>query len=212
MIIVIKRVMNMTMNIKTKFNNSSCNLKGCQGHMKWLIETLGPVILGAKPAEIISYPKFDCGRCEKLQAIDTNFEKTIKVRYRKITQDNGQIKIIFYDPLHLYETLHDRRNRRFLTSLGYPEKGTLEDYLEILASKLRKGECPDEIGVFLGYPLKDVLGFMGHPSLKFTKVQYWRVYGDARISDEKYKKIIETRNEIKCMMNESSLSCVLAGI
>ncbi len=53
---------------------------------------------------------------------------------------------------------------------------------------------------------------MGHPSLKFTKVQYWRVYGDARISDEKYKKIIETRNEIKCMMNESSLSCVLAGI
>lgn len=198
--------------LKTKFNNTSCSLEGCQGHMKWLVETLGPVILGAKPAEIISYPKFDCSRCEKLQAIDANFEKAIKVRYKKITQDNGQIKIIFYDPLHLYETLHDRRVRRFLVSLGYPKRGSMDEYLAILTEKLQKGECPDEIGVFLGYPLKDVLGFMGHPSLKFTKVQYWRVYGDARISDEKYKRIVETRNEMKCMMSESSLSCVLQAI
>lgn len=202
----------MTTALKTKFNNTACNLEGCHGHMKWLVETLGPVILGAKPAEIISYPKFDCSRCEKLQAIDASFEKAIKVRYKKITQDNGQIKIIFFDPLNLYETLHDRRNRKFLVSLGYPEKGTMDEYLEILVSKLRKGECPDEIGVFLGYPLKDVLGFMGHPSLKFTKVQYWRVYGDARVSDAKYQRIVETRNEMKCMMSESSLSCVLQTI
>lgn len=87
----------MTTALKSKFNNKSCKLEGCQGHMKWLVETLGPVILGAKPAEIISYPKFDCSRCEKkLQAIDSNFEKAIKVKYKKITQENGQIKILFF--------------------------------------------------------------------------------------------------------------------
>ncbi len=118
----------MTTALKSKFNNKSCKLEGCQGHMKWLVETLGPVILGAKPAEIISYPKFDCSRCEKLQAIDSNFEKAIKVKYKKITQENGQIKILFYDPIHLYETLHDRRNRRFLVSMGYPKKGSIDDF------------------------------------------------------------------------------------
>lgn len=202
----------MTKALKTKFNNKSCSLEGCQGHMKWLIETLGPVILGAKPAEIISYPKFDCSRCEKLQAIDANFEKAVKVRYRKITQDNGQIKIIFYDPLHLYETLHDKRNRKFLVSHGYQKHGTMDEYLNLLVERIQVGDCPDEIGVFLGYPLKDVLGYIGHPSLKLTKIQYWRVYGDERVSDEKYQRIVDTRNEMKCMMNESSLSCVLRAI
>ncbi len=202
----------MTKAHKSKFNNKSCSLEGCNGHMKWLVETLGPVILGAKPAEIISYPKFDCSRCEKLQAIDANFEKAIKVKYRKITQDNGQIKIIFYDPKHLEETLQDKRIRKFLVKLGYPQNDSMEAYLDMLTGKLQKGECPNEIGVFLGYPLKDVIGFIGHPSLKFTKVQYWRVYGNSKVSDEKFEQIVESRNEMKCLMNDSSLSCVLQAI
>ncbi len=42
-----------------------------------------------------------------------------------------------------------------------PRKALLTIFLEVLVSKLGKGgECPDEIGVFLGYPLKDVLGFI----------------------------------------------------
>jgi len=180
--------------------------------MKWLVETLGPVILGAKPAEIISYPKFDCSRCEKLQAIDVNFEKAIKVKYRKVVQENGQIKIIFYDPKHLDRSLNDLRHRKFLSSMGYPLNGTTEEYLDILTRKLKKGYCPDEIGIFLGYPLKDVLGYMGHPSLKLTKVQYWRVYGNSKVSDEKYQEIVDSRNEMKCMMSDSSLSCVLQAI
>lgn len=195
-----------------QFNNRSCNLKGCRGHMQWLVETLGPVILGAKPAEIISYPKFDCSRCEKIQAIDTIFEKSVKVKYRKINQDNGQVKIIFYDPLHLDQTLGDKRNRKFLSDMGYPVSASMDQCLDILASRIEKGDCPDEIGIFLGYPLKDVMGYMGHPSLQLTKVQYWRVYGNSRLSDERYQQIVETRHKMRCMMNDSSLSCVLEAI
>jgi hypothetical protein len=180
--------------------------------MKWLVETLGPVILGAKPAEIISYPKFDCMRCEKIQAIDMGFEKAIKIKYLKIPQENGQMKIIFYDPVHLSDVLMDKRNRNFLVSIGYPTNGTMDAYLKILSGKIKSGICPDEIGVFLGYPLKDVIGYMGHPSLKLTKVQYWRVYGDERVSDEKYKQIQLKKDEMRCMMNENSLSCVLKAI
>ncbi len=198
--------------IKTRLEENSCKNQGCQEHMKWLVETLGPVILGAKPAEIISYPKFDCMRCEKIQAIDMGFEKAIKIKYLKIPQDNGQMKIIFYDPVHLSEVLMDKRNRSFLISIGYPTNGTMDMYLKILSEKIKGGVCPDEIGVFLGYPLKDVIGYMGHPSLKLTKVQYWRVYGDERISDEKYKQIQLKKDEMRCMMNENSLSCVLKAI
>ncbi len=198
--------------IEKGLQESNCRNQGCQMHMRWLVETLGPVILGAKPAEIISYPKFDCLRCEKIEAIDSSFEKAIKIKYVKIPQTSGQIKIIFYDPIHLEKVLNDSRNRNFLITQGYPETGDMDAYIDILSAKIRSGICPDEIGVFLGYPLKDVIGYMGHPSLKLTKVQYWRVYGDERVSDEKYRQIQLKKHEMRCMMNENSFSCVLKAI
>jgi hypothetical protein len=37
---------------------------------------------------------------------------------------------------------------------------------------------PHEIGLALGYPAKDVLGYMGLQQLDFTACCGWRVYGD----------------------------------
>jgi len=66
-------------------------------------------------------------------------------------------------------------------------------------------ECiPHEIGIFLGYPLKDVIGFMGHPSLKLTKINGWNVYGDSRLSDEKYIKFNNAKQQIKKMLEKVS--------
>ncbi len=40
--------------------------------------------------------------------------------------------------------------------------------------------CPHEIGIFLGIPLKDVMGLS---SLENTKCGMWRVYGDPAASE-----------------------------
>ncbi|SHK60846.1 Protein of unknown function [Tepidibacter formicigenes DSM 15518] len=60
---------------------------------------------------------------------------------------------------------------------------------------MKNGSIPDEIGVFLGYPLKDVMGFIGHPSLKLTKIKGWRVYGDSRLSDKRYMEFFNARKK-----------------
>ncbi|MBE6381939.1 MAG: DUF3793 family protein [Lentisphaerae bacterium] len=38
---------------------------------------------------------------------------------------------------------------------------------------------PHEVGVFIGYPLKDVAGFMRHIPATPVHRGAWRVYGDA---------------------------------
>ena len=54
-----------------------------------------------------------------------------------------------------------------------------------------EGEFPHEIGVFLGYPLADVIGFIQNRGKNFTACGYWKVYTDptaAQAEFDRYKK------------------------
>ncbi|QIB27640.1 DUF3793 family protein [Caloranaerobacter azorensis] len=113
---------------------------------------------------------------------------------------NENIKILFYNPKVLDKNLKEYKNLRFLKNMGYPEEYELEIYLQFLIDKMADGIIPHEIGVFLGYPLKDVIGFIGHPSLKLTKINGWRVYGDPRLSDKRFNEFLEDKNEIKKLL------------
>lgn len=81
--------------------------------------------------------------------------------------------------------------------------------MEFLSEKITNGNIPDEIGIFLGYPLKDVLGFMGYPSLKLTKINGWRVYGDSLLSDIKYNQFKRAKENIKILLTLRTVSEIL---
>ncbi|MBM7616010.1 DUF3793 family protein [Alkaliphilus hydrothermalis] len=186
-----------------KINNCFC-LNTEHDFLSWYVELLGPVFLGAKPAEILSFPQ----RKEK-DLIITNsikglFTNSKQVQYKELDFGNDCIKMFFYNPNTLDETLKEARNLKFLKGIGYPEEYSLEVYLAQLINKINEGNIPDEIGVFLGYPLKDVLGFIGHPSLRLTKVEGWRVYGDTRLSDEKRNAFKMAREAMKRMLEHTT--------
>ena len=64
--------------------------------------------------------------------------------------------------------------------------------LDLLAERLCcEGDFPHEIGVFLGYPLADVIGFIQNRGKNFTACGYWKVYTDptaAQAEFDRYKK------------------------
>ena len=69
--------------------------------------------------------------------------------------------------------------RAILPRCGYGEFGS-EAALRVLRRRLRAGEgFPHEVGVFLGYPLKDVLGFIRHGGRDCLLCGDWKVYADA---------------------------------
>ena len=63
----------------------------------------------------------------------------------------------------------------------------------------RAGECdlPHEVGIFIGYPLKDVAGFIAR--LPSTPVHngVWRVYGDAHESLARMKAYAQIEAEAR---------------
>lgn len=197
---------------------SNCT-KGCvfinkrnDDYITWLVEILGPVLLGSKSAEILSFPKYDKEVPSKIEKIEKCIGQCRKIVYKIFKYKNSSIKILFYNPRVLDKNLREYRNMKFLKSLGYPEQYSLERYLEHIIDKIEYGVIPHEIGVFLGYPLKDIIGFMGHPSLRLTKINGWRIYGNPRLSDRKFKEFSDSKEKIKKLLKVNRAEKILLSI
>lgn len=169
----------------------------CNGYSIQLLERIGATVLGVKPAELMNIPvttdtnHFHWKHCKGclLQ------HKDLKVR--EIDRNDKRIKVLFYHEQALQETLSIKVNANFLKSLGYPTTYSLEGYLDLLVERLQGDQFPDEIGLFLGYPLKDVLGFTGRFPLKLIKTKGWKYYGSEKVSQIRYESFLEARLKVK---------------
>lgn len=176
--------------------------------MKWFVQLIAPVLTGVKPAEILSFPSDENHR-SRLDCIKSCIKLNKKLSSIEFSYCKKCTKLFIYNSCVLDEVLADKRNIRFLKENGYPEEYSLDVYVKHLMIKMQNGNIPEEIGVFLGYPLKDVIGFIGHSSLKLTKVKGWRVYGDPRLSDRKYNNFMEAKESIKRMLTQYSPDNIL---
>ncbi len=84
---------------------------------------------------------------------------------------------------------------RFLEKYGYPPEESIDEKLSRLKGRFKKcGTFPHEIGVFLGYPLEDVAGFIDNRGCGYKLCGDWKVYGDEKRSMalfERYRKCAE---------------------
>ncbi|SMP61482.1 DUF3793 family protein [Anoxynatronum buryatiense] len=168
--------------------------------LRWMADKLAPVLLGAKTAELLCFRLTAEEQLRHLSSITALLDQSDKVGYRTFETVNGRYRVLFYHFESLQNMVDDHRNQRFLLQRGYVVNDTLEKLLDQLVDNMENGTLPHEIGLFLGYPLKDVMGFIGHPSLKLTKVTGWRVYGDPEPSDRRYRLIQEARRQMRLQM------------
>ena len=91
----------------------------------------------------------------------------------------GKTLFYLYRPDELAAILGAEAARAFLRRCGYGEFGS-EAALRVLRHRLRAGEgFPHGVGVFLGYPLEHVLGFIRHGGRDCLLCGDWKVYADA---------------------------------
>jgi hypothetical protein len=75
----------------------------------------------------------------------------------------------------LEKYLTNKNNIVFLNSLGYQEAVSLEEKLSLLKSRFAFA-CPHEVGIFLGFPVEDVKGFIDNKGKNYLLARYWKVY------------------------------------
>ncbi len=97
----------------------------------------------------------------------------------RILGRSGEGKLIYvYRPAGVERRLRDEGVRKFLLSRGY-DPDSLEKCLGKLSASLGKaGAFPHEVGIFLDYPLGDVIGFIEQGSRACVCSGCWKAYGD----------------------------------
>ena len=87
----------------------------------------------------------------------------------------------------------------FLRQLGYCDLSE-EGAIACLAGRLAaRGGFPHEIGLFLGYPLCDVQGFIRHAGRHCKCCGYWKVYGDEAEAQSLFQKFDRCREAYRRM-------------
>ena len=103
----------------------------------------------------------------------------------------GRALIYLYRAKELEKTLSDEGVRRLLETCGY-SCFDVDGALHTLRARLHDIDAfPHEIGVFLGYPLEDVKGFIENGGRNCLSCGCWKVYSnecEALKAFERYEK------------------------
>ena len=104
-----------------------------------------------------------------------------------LKRDNSSL-IYVYRPLKLTKNLSSIAAHNFLKSYGYKLNDLESDlnYLKYRFESLQK--TPHEIGVFLGYPIWDVKGFIDNKGKDFKYCGTWKVYNNTDYAKIYFKK------------------------
>lgn len=120
---------------------------------------------------------------------DTDMEYHVLAVRRKICL------VFFYRRFSFQSYLMEKEIQQFLHQYGYSDfkvNNILQQLSERVCQFSREDiEFPHEIGVFLGYPLEDVRGFIRHKGNQCLLSGYWKVYNNqekARLTFLAYDK------------------------
>ena len=162
-----------------------------------MIEQCAPVLASLKPAGLFRYETRDCADlARRVKNWNVQLEpKGLRVRVLKGCVRNHRYLVYVYRESRLSAVLADEKVQSFLQQEGYrlPEAGEPLDVGGMLTQLSRRLCCsedfPHEIGVFLGYPLGDVVGFIENRGKNFTCCGCWKSYGDPDAAQKHFDQL-----------------------
>lgn len=118
--------------------------------------------------------------------------KYTKVLTKTLYQDARKDILLLYRREDLNSCLKAKQAEEYLQIYGYSGK-SLNEMLSLLAERAGsyyKGIAayPHEIGIFLGYPAEDVIGFMENEGKNFLLTGYWKVYENAARAEDIFQE------------------------
>lgn len=163
---------------------------------------MAPSLLGIKCANLVSLNQTEFNLPEHLKRF--NDKVSVKgLKLKMLCTHHHKTLILLYNEILLKKQLSDRKNLEILKKYGYSESMTLNETLSQLATRIQSEEqFPHEIGVFLGYPADDILGFIKNKGENYMFCGYWKVYSDAERAKRIFLNYDKCRNFLCNKLNQ----------
>lgn len=157
-----------------------------------LINHCAPTLSGLKSSNMININKADLPNIEF--EIDDFNDKSTNLKIKTLCNCNKKILILLYNPSMLSEQLSEENHANLLKEFNYSFDSDIDTLLDELSTNISNSTSfPHEIGLFLGYPIEDVIGFIEFKGANCKLSGYWKVYGD----EKKAKSLFSCFNNCK---------------
>ena len=159
-----------------------------------IIEHCSPTLAGLKTGSLFSV------KACKTSNLNEEIRQLNKVLLKKglravLVQKAGDFALVYiYRPDYLERDLRHPDAVRILEEKGYESGDSSRCLVQLVRHLLEDKSFPHEIGLFLGYPPEDVLGFMRDPSKGVKCTGCWKAYGneeEARKTFARFRKCTE---------------------
>jgi hypothetical protein len=168
----------------------------------FLVLEVAEVLERVKPANLVNIAnkRRPCGRnlYQLWKAYGADLLSGSGLQVRELADRKNSVLLLFYRPEVLTELMSRKSVAGILGRSGYSDLGNLDGVLGELAKRVSGNGFPHEIGVFLGYPIKDVVGFMGWTQLSFSCQGPWKIFGDPSES----LRLAETHRQCRCRISQ----------
>lgn len=161
-----------------------------------LVEYCSPTLAGIKTASLFncSYGTHSRTELAFILALWNSRLNSKGISLKALRVSNGTALLYVYREKQLIEDFNKNGVEEFLSSCGY-DISNIPLCIERLSNRICESESfPHEIGLFLGYPLGDVMGFIENKGKNSLYTGFWKVYcnkNEAIKIFEKYKKCRE---------------------
>jgi len=140
----------------------------------------GPTLAKLKPASLVTIPYklFPDAYIKVLASYSELYVRT-GIVFTAIYPRLNNVLVLVYSPRYLKRVLTKPVNKAYLRLDGYPVDENLDQMLQYMSTRMRHSAgFPHETGIFLGYPLEDVLGFIKNKGQNYKLLGYWKVYSN----------------------------------
>lgn len=139
------------------------------------------------PASAVSFPQLS----RQLEEYRRAFAPK-DVHFRILCACSKRYLLLVYRRRLLEQCLAQEKVVTLLEQFGYRREESLETKLDRLARRAAgQGRFPHEIGLFLGYPVEDVEGFIRYGGAGCKLCGCWKVYGDVPSASRQFARITQ---------------------
>lgn len=146
---------------------------------KMLIRFSAPTLMGIKAASLLSIDRSKIPELFQNVALCNRIFGQLGLRFAVLCECNNRNLLYVYRPALLAEQLQKSEYVELLERYGYPVQEGLGKMLLHLRSRIALCQSfPHEIGLFLDYPIEDVVAFIEKLGADCKLCGYWKVYCD----------------------------------
>lgn len=158
-----------------------------------IVEHCAPTLASLKTGNLFTYNFTGSRRIQDITSMN-RYELAKKDLYMIILKQDEKSALVY---LFRYNSLKEDLGRKgvceFLKSYGYKSNDIPYALCKLKERFKESDEFPHEIGLFLGYPLGDVYGFIKNKGKNCKCTGCWKVYCNRCEAEKKFKQFEKCR-------------------